>query len=180
MDDLPFPVRIPFAQRLGLRLHRWGQGEAELRLTLDDSHLNSFDVAHGGVLMTLLDVAMAHAGRSADGQGVDPAPDAAAAVGAAVEADRTADQAADTATDPPRGRAVTARGVVTVEMKTSFLRPAVGDLRAVAKVLHRTATLAFCEARILNKHEQVCAHATGTFKYLRAMPLRAKTPESPR
>jgi acyl-coenzyme A thioesterase PaaI-like protein len=156
MSDLPFPVRIPFAQRLGLRLHHWGQGEAELRLTLEDSHFNSFDVAHGGVLMTLLDVAMAHAGRSADTHGADPAADAATAGGS------------------------TARGVVTVEMKTSFLRPAQGDLRAVAKVLHRTATLAFCEARVLNGREQVCAHATGTFKYLPAMPARAQPPGGPR
>ena len=38
-----------------------GGGEAELRLDLAETHLNYWDVAHGGVLMTLMDVPMAHA-----------------------------------------------------------------------------------------------------------------------
>ena len=37
-------------------------------------------------------------------------------------------------------------GVVTVEMKTSFLRPGLGRLVGTGKRLHRTASLAFCEA----------------------------------
>jgi acyl-CoA thioesterase len=35
-------------------------------LQLHARHLNSWNVAHGGVIMTLLDVAMAVAGRSLD------------------------------------------------------------------------------------------------------------------
>ncbi|MFN5165071.1 MAG: PaaI family thioesterase, partial [Pseudomonadota bacterium] len=58
---LEFPIRIPFVERLGLELWRFGGGEAELRVDLAEAHLNSWAVAHGGVLMTLLDVAMAHA-----------------------------------------------------------------------------------------------------------------------
>ena len=48
-------------------------GRAVLALDLAPRHLNSWSVAHGGVLMTLLDVAMAAAGRSlfpAAGSGV--------------------------------------------------------------------------------------------------------------
>jgi uncharacterized protein (TIGR00369 family) len=60
--------------------------------------------------------------------------------------------------------------VATIEMKTSFVRPAEGELRALGKLLHRTSTLAFCEASVVDGSGQLCAHATGTFKYLRALP----------
>src|SRR5690606_22844983 len=39
-------------------------------------------------------------------------------------------------------------GVVTVEMKTSFMLPATGPLIARGRLMHRTATLAFVEATI--------------------------------
>ena len=58
-------------------------------------------------------------------------------------------------------------GVVTIEMKTSFLQPARGPLRAVGQLLHRTKSMAFTEGRILDAEGRVCAHATGTFKYMR-------------
>jgi uncharacterized protein (TIGR00369 family) len=92
-------------------------------------------VAHGGVLMTMLDVAMAQAARS-------------------VQTHASVDRA----------------GVATIEMKTSFVRPAEGELRALGKLLHRTSTLAFCEASVFDDMGRLCAHATGTFKYLRALP----------
>jgi acyl-CoA thioesterase len=41
-------------------------GRAVVALDLAPRHLNSWSVAHGGVLMTLLDLAMAVAGRSLD------------------------------------------------------------------------------------------------------------------
>ena len=69
-------------------------------------------------------------------------------------------------------------GVVTIEMKTSFMRPAEGRLRALGTLLHRTATMAFTEGRVLDESGRLCAHATGTFKYLRALPTggrQAKT-----
>jgi uncharacterized protein (TIGR00369 family) len=132
---MDFPVHIPFVEQLGLTLHALGDGEAELRLAVTEAHLNSWRVAHGGVVMTLLDVAMAHAARS-------------------IHRDQ-----------PGMGA-----GVVTVEMKTSFMRPAEGELRAVGKLLHRSATLAFCEGSVFAADGRLCAHATGTFKYLRALP----------
>jgi uncharacterized protein (TIGR00369 family) len=138
---IEFPVHIPFVERLGLELWAFGDGAAELRVDLSDAHLNSWSVAHGGVLMTMLDVAMAHAARSSIGAGTDP---------------------------------TTAPGVATIEMKTSFMRPAEGALSAHGGLLHRTATLAFCEARVLDADGLLCAQATGTFKILRALAGRTR------
>lgn len=147
MKQLPFPRRIPFVEELGLELWAFGDGQAELQaelqLALCEQHMNSYLVGHGGVLMTLLDVAMAHAARSANlvrdaaGGGVcDAGP-----------------------------------GVVTIEMKTSFMRAAEGRLRACATLLHKTTTMAFTEGSVFNAAGQLCAHATGTFKYIKALPM---------
>lgn len=133
--SLPFQVFIPFVEALGFELLRFDNGQAEIAMTPREEHMNSWSVVHGGVTMTLLDVAMAHAARSP----VDGAPP-----------------------DP--------RGVVTVEMKTGFMRPGIGRLLARAKVLHRTSSLAFCEGTIHGPDDELVAHATGTFKYLRALP----------
>jgi uncharacterized protein (TIGR00369 family) len=61
-------------------------------------------------------------------------------------------------------------GVVTVEMKTSFTRPGSGRLLADGRLLHRTPHLAFCEGQVRNDAGELLAHATGTFKYMRALP----------
>lgn len=140
---MDFPVHIPFVEQLGFELVAVGDGEAEVAIVLGERHLNSFKVAHGGVTMTLLDVAMAHAARSVN-----------------------------------RHRRHFGPGVVTIEMKTSFIRPGLGRLRGLGTLLSRTATLAFCEARVLGEDGTLCAHATGTFKYMNALPTgaRATTP----
>lgn len=136
---LDFPVHIPFIEQLGFELVSVGGGAAELRVDLTEAHLNSWAVAHGGVVMTLLDVAMAHAARSPHkpGDGFGP-------------------------------------GVVTIEMKTSFMRPGEGRLRGLGKLLHRTATMAFCEGSVIDDAGRLCAHSTGTFKFLKALPARDK------
>jgi uncharacterized protein (TIGR00369 family) len=64
-------------------------------------------------------------------------------------------------------------GIVTIEMKTSFMQPAVGALVAKGRLIHRTATLAFTEATIYDAQGRVCSHATGTFKYVRRLPTSA-------
>ena len=133
---LPFPVPIPFVEHLGLRLLRWQDGEAVLAFDPAPEHLNSFSVVHGGVGMTLLDVAMAHAARS-----VQPGD----------------------------------WGAITIEMKTSFMRAAVGPLRVTGKLLHRTATLAFTEAQVCDAQGRLCSHATGTFKYVKRLPVGSKS-----
>jgi uncharacterized protein (TIGR00369 family) len=135
LQKLPFPLRIPFVEELGLELWRFGDGQAELQVDLSEGHLNSWDVAHGGLLMTMLDVAMAMAARSIHQQAPDGGP-----------------------------------GVATIEMKTSFMRPAEGRLRAEGLLLDRTTTLAFTEGRVFDPQGRLCAHATGTFKYLRGLP----------
>ena len=67
-------------------------------------------------------------------------------------------------------------GLVTIEMKTSFLQPARGPLRGVGQLLHRTKSMAFTEGRILDAEGRVCAHATGTFKYMRREPAAGSAP----
>jgi uncharacterized protein (TIGR00369 family) len=136
---MKFPLVIPFVEQLGLELHRFEDGHAEVQVDLNTAHLNSWDVAHGGVLMTMLDVAMAHAARSVHAKEPDHGP-----------------------------------GLVTVEMKTSFMRPAEGRLAARAKLLHRSTTMAFCEASVFDADDHLCAHATGTFKYLRMLPTKGR------
>lgn len=56
-------------------------------------------------------------------------------------------------------------GMITIELKTSFMRPAQGALTALGEVLHRTRKMAFVEGRVVDEQGQLCAHATGTFKY---------------
>ena len=108
---------------------------------LKPAHLNSFNVVHGGALMTLLDVSMATAARSV-------APD---------------------------------MGVVTIEMKTSFMQPAVpgkpgeGPLVAKGELMHRTATMAFTQATVFDAAGRACAHATGTFKYVKRLATGSKS-----
>jgi len=73
-------------------------------------------------------------------------------------------------------------GVVTIEMKTSFMRPAPGDgsqLTARGRLMHRTASLAFTEATIYDAQGQACAHSTGTFKYVRRQAGAAGNVQAP-
>ena len=134
-----FTVHIPFVDLLGFELIGCDAGRAEIAVELREELTNSWSVAHGGVTMTLLDVAMAHAARSPNQAGVAESP-----------------------------------GVVTVEMKTSFMRPGLGRLVAKANLLHRTASLAFCEAHVFDAKGELLAHASGTFKYLRGLPAGGK------
>src|SRR5207302_10878513 len=62
--------KIPFASHLGVRLVEQGGGRAVLEVELLPELLNSFGSAHGGVLMTLLDIAMAVAARALDPKAV--------------------------------------------------------------------------------------------------------------
>lgn len=128
--SLPFGAHIPFVELLGFTLEKFEAGQSELQFAPRPEHLNSFDVTHGGAVMTFLDVIMATAARSADPE----------------------------------------MGVVTIEMKTSFMRPAKvsagQSLRGQGQLKHRTRSLAFAEASVFDAQGQLCAHATGTFKYV--------------
>jgi uncharacterized protein (TIGR00369 family) len=142
---MQFARHIPFIHLLGAELLRFEEGESEIALTLRDELNNSWQVAHGGVVMTRLDVARAHATR--------------------------VPRKADEGPDP--------RGVVTIEMKTTFMRPAQGRVRCTGKLLHRSAALAFCEATLVNEAGERLAHATGTFKFLSGLPAGGRRIQSP-
>lgn len=58
-------------------------------------------------------------------------------------------------------------GVVTIEMKTSFMHPARGPLVAKGRLMHRTGSMAYAEGTVYDADGRLCSHATGTFKYLR-------------
>jgi uncharacterized protein (TIGR00369 family) len=64
--------------------------------------------------------------------------------------------------------------VVTIEMKTSFMRPGLGRLVARGRLIHRSPSMAFCEATLFDADDQVVAHATGTFKFLKALAAGAR------
>jgi uncharacterized protein (TIGR00369 family) len=129
---MDFLARIPFVDLLGFELLRLEPGSSEIAITVREELTNSLGVAHGGLLMTLMDIAMAHAARSP------------------VE---------------PEGEVLGT--VVTIEMKTSFMRPGTGRVVATGRRMHRTVTLAFCEASVLDARGHLVAHSTGTFKYLK-------------
>ncbi len=59
-----FGVRIPFLDLLGARPGHREKGRAVISLELREKLTNSWGFAHGGVVMTLLDVAMGSAVRS--------------------------------------------------------------------------------------------------------------------
>ena len=164
-----FPVRIPFVEQLGFELLRMGEGEAEIAVTLSEGLCNSFKVAHGGLTMTLLDAVMAHAARSV-GVSASPARSVGVSASPARSVGVSHGPARSEDTDTDTGAADLGPGVVTIEMKTSFMRPGEGRLTGRGKLLHRSATLAFCEGSVFAADGALCAHATATFKYLRALP----------
>ncbi|MDQ6628691.1 MAG: PaaI family thioesterase [Pseudomonadota bacterium] len=135
---MKFQVQIPFVELLGFELLRFDAGESEIAVQLRDELCNSWHVAHGGVTMTLLDVAMALAARSAE------------------------------------GGAANRLGVVTIEMKTSFIRPGLGRIVATGRLLHRTASMAFCDATAVDAEAKIVAHGSGTFKFLKGLPAGGK------
>ena len=142
---IAFARHVPFVELLGAELLRFEEGCCEVALTLRDELCNSWQVAHGGVVMTLLDVAMAHATRvpRRHEQGPDP------------------------------------RGVVTIELKTTFMRPGLGRVVCTGTLLHRSAALAFCEATVVDEQGKRLAHATGTFKFLSGLPAGGRRIHSP-
>ena len=135
---MDFLVRIPFIEHLGFELLRVEPGLGEIAIEVRDELTNSWGVAHGGLLMTLMDIAMAHAARSPLEPGGEVLP-----------------------------------GVVTIEMKTSFMQPALpdgGPLIAKGILMHRTVTMAFTQATVFDGQGRACAHATGTFKFVKRLP----------
>ena len=132
---MQFGAHIPFVNHLGFDLVLFEGGHSEIIYEPRPEHFNSFDVVHGGVCMTLLDVTMATAARSVN----------------------------------------QTMGVVTIEMKTTFMQPARGKLSGKGRLMHRTQTMAFTEATIFDGEGRACAHATATFKYVPRLPTGTKS-----
>ena len=131
--SLGFGVPIPFVEHLGFELVRFEDGQSQIDFNPRPEHMNSFNVTHGGAIMTLMDVTMAAAARSVQAE----------------------------------------MGVVTIEMKTSFMQPARGKLSGKGHLMHRTASMAFTEGQLLDAEGRLCAQATGTFKYVKRPPAQA-------
>ncbi len=132
--DDPFVELAPFARTLGMALAIWEPGRSVVTYSPEASHLNTHGMAHGGAIMTLMDVGLARAAR---GPGM-------------------------------------AEGIVTIELKTSFMRAASGPLRCEGRLIQRTATLAFVEGSVFDAQDRLCAHGTGTFKYVTRLPEQAR------
>ena len=64
---------IPFAERLGVRLVHRDVGDVRLELDLNDDHMNSWQMAHGGVIMSMFDIAMAMSAKTLDDASSDAA-----------------------------------------------------------------------------------------------------------
>ena len=69
MYDL-FGVDIPFATYCGVKPVDSGPGHCRLAVTMRDEHMNHLGIVHGGVILTMLDVAMGSAARLAYGSSV--------------------------------------------------------------------------------------------------------------
>lgn len=132
--------RIPFLDHLGVELVSFGQGRAELAIAVRPELCNAMQVAHGGVLMTVLDAALAIAGRAAHTDDYD-AP----------------------------------VNTITVEMKTSFLRPGAGRLVVSAQCVHKATSLMFCEGEARDDAGRLVSRASGTFKLW--LPRPGSTPD---
>lgn len=65
-----FGAQIPFARFCGIEALDAREGRTRLRLALAPEHANNLGIAHGGVICTLLDVALGTAARLAAGRPV--------------------------------------------------------------------------------------------------------------
>lgn len=122
-----FTVPEPFVAFLGARWLELDERDHRVVLEMSPHLCNKWEVAHGGVLMTLLDVVMARVCRLADLKG---------------------------------------RPAITIEMKSSFVRPGTGSLKALGQCIHSGQSTAFAEAKVIDEAEKIVAYATGTFKYV--------------
>ena len=118
-------IYVPYAEDLGIHTLHLEQGSVCIALELREEHMNSWEVAHGGVIMGLLDIAMGMSAKS-----LEP----------------------------------TSSGATTVEMKTNFLKAAIGRVIAEGFAQRAGRSLVYVEAELRNEEEELLAKATGTFK----------------
>jgi uncharacterized protein (TIGR00369 family) len=65
-----FGAKIPFADLCGIEILGAEEGVTRLRVVLDERHGNNFGAPHGGLVATLMDIAMGSAARLAAGSPV--------------------------------------------------------------------------------------------------------------
>ena len=131
---------VPFIDHLGALIAEEGNGTALLILDLKPEHRNAHGAAHGGIVMTLLDIAMARAVRGLARHQGDPD-----------------------------------HGAVTIEMKSSFFQPGLGQrLFARGTSVYRATSMCFAEAELHDETGVLVARSSGTFKLLRPKPAAAK------
>jgi uncharacterized protein (TIGR00369 family) len=65
-----FGVDIPFASHCGITAIEGSPEKTKLALTLTDEHQNHHGTAHGGIILTLLDIALGSVARLASGHSV--------------------------------------------------------------------------------------------------------------
>ncbi len=127
VNEVNVALSEPYLDFIGARWTEFDESDHRVVLEVSPHLCNKWEVAHGGVLMTLLDVVMARVCRLADARG---------------------------------------RPAITIEMKSSFVRPGTGVLKAVGKCLHPGQSTAFAEAKVMDDLGNIVAYATGTFKYV--------------
>jgi uncharacterized protein (TIGR00369 family) len=66
MPSINFDITMPFVEMLGFELLHKKDGVARVKLDPKTEHLNSWNSLHGGVVMTLLDVALSSSARALD------------------------------------------------------------------------------------------------------------------
>jgi acyl-CoA thioesterase len=59
-------IYVPFAEDLGITKLNQEPGSVCIALELREEHMNSWEVAHGGIIMSLLDIAMGMSAKSLD------------------------------------------------------------------------------------------------------------------
>jgi uncharacterized protein (TIGR00369 family) len=62
-----FGAKIPFADLCGIEFHGAENGVTRLSVKLEPKHANNFGIPHGGLVATLMDIAMGSAARLAAG-----------------------------------------------------------------------------------------------------------------
>jgi len=57
------------------------------------------------------------------------------------------------------------RPAITVELKSTFIRPGEGKLRCIGQCIHHGRSIAFGEACVVDEKGTIVATGSGTFKY---------------
>lgn len=116
---------VPFLEYCGVKTEPAPEGVARLSIQVRHEIANTRGHAHGGLMMTMLDVALGRAAR-------DSVPGA--------------------------------NSFITIDLHTSFLKPAEGRLIAEGRRIGGGRTTVFCEGEIVDESGDVVAKASGVFK----------------